>query len=97
MILDLNAFRTGLLEAEKQKPVDDIYLSDYLRNHLLIPYMNGEDISLDELDYGAFELDDLELLDHYADELARKSRGMQHIPENLVKCPASVRAVRQFC
>lgn len=97
MIADLTRFCVLLRDAKEDEYVDTDGLSPYLMKHLFHPFMAGEDIRLDSLDYDAFSLDDLYRLNDYLGDLETQYDALRSKTENLRKSPPAARQLRAFC
>ena len=97
MQIKLDRFCSLLNEAEEEKSMDDSEVSPYLLENLLYPYLEGKDIRLDELDYSAFTLSDMNDLFLFVDDMETvfiKTRGKA---ERLLKSSPASRPARAFC
>jgi hypothetical protein len=97
MILKLDGFCADVKRAEEGKCLYPEFLSEYLWENLFLPYISGEVIPLDSLDYDRFTLSDMkDIMDYLSDaeEIETKLGTLQSM---LVKCEPVARKLRAFC
>lgn len=95
-LIDLKAFRRELGEAVHEKSVDSDGLSPYLMQNLLAPYLKGEAIPLDSLDYDAFDLSDLDRLNEYIGEILCVHGRLDNMYRKLRKSIPAARTAKAF-
>lgn len=97
MELNVSSFCNALQNAEPQKSLDAGAVSPYLLEHLFVPYLQGEDIRLDSLDYDAFDLSDLDRLNEFIEDIECIQNQNELIPRNLEKCAPAVKPAGMYC
>lgn len=97
MKVDLQRFCTLLRETQEDEYLDSSGVSPYLMDHLFHPYMAGEDIPLNSLDYDAFDLNDLDQLFDFLGDLSTVYNVLCGKAENLRKATPAARPTRAFC
>jgi hypothetical protein len=97
MIADLKRFCILLGEAKEDEHLDDSFVLPYLMKNLFHPFMDGEDIPLNSLDYDAFDLSDLDRLNDYLGDLETVYDALYKHTEKLRKSPPAARPSRAFC
>ena len=97
MVIDLNGFCAGVRLAENKKNLDVSLLSGYLMQNLFAPYISGEEVQLDSLDYSAFSLDYLMDLHHFLGDAEEIESKLDPMRSKLVKCEPAARKHRGFC
>lgn len=97
MKLDLKLLSTRLSQAKDEPPVPTDGVNPYLLVKILLPCMNDERILLRDIDYDAFEVEDVDALEEYYDKLSRAGGRLRQFTETVQKCPPEARRVRQFC
>ncbi len=97
MIADLKRFCALIKEVKEDEHLDTNGLSPYLMANLFHPFMAGQDIRLDSLDYDAFDLSDLDRLNNYLGDLETVYDALHSKTEMLRKSPPSARPLRAFC
>jgi len=97
MQIKLDRFCSLLNEAEEEKSMDDSEVSPYLLKNLLYPYLEGKDIRLDELDYSAFTLSDMNDLFLFVDNMETVCTKIQNRAEKLLKSIPATRPAMKFC
>ena len=95
--LDLDLLSRNLVKAadEPAAPVEDV--SPYLLEHVLNRALNGEPVSVADIDFDAFEDDDVEMLEDHYDKLVDAGRDIRQFAVNLIKTTPVASAVRAFC
>jgi hypothetical protein len=97
MQVDLELFCADLRQTCIEKMIDASYLSPYLMDSLFTPYLSGEQIRLDSLDYDAFTLDDLDELMAFVEDAEEVEQKLEPVWKKLLGCDPAVRKFRSFC
>jgi len=97
MNIKLDRFCLLLNEAEEERGTDDSEVSPYLLKHLLYPYLAGEDILLNDLNYDAFTLSDMDILFEYISEMETACNKVHRKADILWKSTPAARPSRAFC
>lgn len=97
MNIKLDRFCLLLKGAEEEKNVDQSEISPYLLEHLLYPFLLGKDVRLNDLDYNAFSLSDLDDLFHHVSDMETACNKIQNKTQRLFKSDPAVRPTRAFC
>jgi len=97
MEIHLDRFASLLSDAEEGRGADDSGVSPYLLGNLLYPYLEGESIRLDSLDYDAFSLTDLDCLFTFIGEIEDVHSKTHSKSEKLWKSSPAARPLRAFC
>jgi len=97
MEIQLDKFCSLLIGAKEERGADGSGVSPYLLENILYPYLEGENIRLDSLDYGAFSLPDLDSLFAFIGEIEDAHGKTQSKLEKLWKSPPAARPARAFC
>lgn len=97
MKLDLTLLSMRFSQTEDEPPVSTDGINPYLLEKILLPCMNGESVLLRNIDYEAFEVEDIDSLEDYYDELSRAGSQLGQVTEAVRKCPPEARKVRLFC
>lgn len=97
MKLDLTLLSMRFSQAKDEPPVPTNGVNGYLLQKILLPCMNGENIRLRDIDYDAFEVEDVDELEEYYDKLSRAGRRLRQFTETVQNSPPEARKVRLFC
>ncbi len=97
MKLDLKLLSMRLSQVKDEPPVPTDGVNSYLLEKILLPCMNGGSVLLRDIDYGAFEVEDVDALEEYYDELSRAGGQLGQLMETVRNCPPEARKARQFC
>ena len=71
MKLDLKLLSMRFSQTKDEPPAPTDGVNPYLLEKILLPCMNGESILLRDIDYSAFDVEDIKPLAEYHDELAQ--------------------------
>ena len=97
MKLDLELLSMRFSQAKDEPPVPTDGINPYLLEKILLPCMNDESVLLRDIDYDAFEIEDIDDLESYYDSLSRAGCQLGPLPETVRKCPPEARKARLFC
>ena len=97
MKLDLTLLSMRLSQAKDELPVPTDDVNSYLLEKILLPCMNSESVLLRDIDYEAFEVEDVDELEKYYDKLSRAGNQLGQLMETVRKCPPEARKIRLFC
>lgn len=97
MKLDLTLLSMRFSQAKDEPPVPTDGVNPYLLEKILLPCMNGESVLLWDIDYEAFEVEDVDELEKYYDKLSRAGNQLGQLMETVRKCPPEARKIRLFC
>lgn len=97
MKLDLELLAEKLRQRENKPPVSEAYVNPYLLDHVLRPALNGADIAMTDIDYAAFDLEDVALLADYYCDLEEVCRKLSRMTGMIGSAVPAARAVRMFC
>ena len=98
MKIDLHRFSEKLksIEAEDTVPGKEEVLP-YLYNHILLPLLSGRLVRYGDIDFDAFEADDLRVLSYYCDEINRTVSRLEHLNQKLIETSPAASRHRAFC
>ena len=98
MKIDLHRFAEKLkhTEAEDTVPGKEEVLP-YLYNYILLPLLSGRLVRYGDIDFDAFEADDLRVLSYYCDEINRTVSRLERLNQNLIETPPAASRHRAFC
>lgn len=98
MKIDLHRFAEKLkhIEAEDTVSGKDEVLP-YLYDHILLPLLSGHLVRYGDIDFDAFEADDLRVLSYYCDEIGRTVYRLENLNRKLIETPPAAGRRRAFC
>lgn len=96
MNIDLGRLQRNLHEAKSEETVPHDDVNPYLFS-LLQRLLAGEDVTYGEIDFSAFEADDLRVLSHYCHERDGLSYRLRQLTESMGKARAFSCKARAFC
>lgn len=97
MKLDLKLLSMRFSQTKDEPPVSTKEVNSYLLEKILLPCMNNGTVYLRDIDYEAFEAEDIDQLEEYYDKLLRASRSLGKLTETVQNlCPEAQKA-RLFC
>ena len=97
MKLDLKLLAIRFSQAKDEPPAPAEGVNPYLLEKILLPYMNGESILLRDIDYSAFDVEDIEPLAEYHDELAQAGYKLEQLTKTVQNLPPIAKKSRTFC
>jgi hypothetical protein len=95
--LDLELLSMRFSQAKDEPPVSSDGVNQYLLEKILQPCMNGESILLRDIDYNAFELEDIGPLAEYHDALAQAVYKLEQLTKTVQNLPPQAKKSRTFC
>lgn len=97
MKLNLKLLATRFSQAEDEPPVSEDGVNRYLLEHILRPNLEGNGLYLGDIDFEAFEADDVPALEDYHDRLFAASQTLSRFAETVGRVPPAPRETRAFC
>lgn len=97
MKLDLKLLSMRFSQVKDEPPVSVNGVNEYLLEKILWPCMNGESILLRDIDYSAFNVEDIEPLAEYHDELAQAGYKLEQLTKTIQNLPPAAKKSRTFC
>ena len=91
MKLDLKLLSMRLSQAKETPPVPTDGVNPYLLEKILLPCMNDGKVFLRDIDYEAFEIEDVDRLEN------RAGRQLEQLAETVRNCPPESLKARLFC
>lgn len=95
--LDLTLLSMRFSQAKEEPPVPTDGVNPYLLEKILLPCMNGESVLLRDIDYEAFEIEDVGRLEEYYNDLSKVGRGLYQFTKTVWDLPPEARKARLFC
>lgn len=87
MKLNLKLLSTRFSQAKEQLYVPDDGVNPYLLEHILRPNLEGEFLRLGDIDFDAFEADDVPALEEYYDRLYKTSQNLAQFAQTVARVP----------
>lgn len=97
MKLNLKLLATRFSQAKDGPPVSDDGVNRYLLEQVLRPNLEGNLLRLGDIDFGAFDADDVPALEDYYDRLYQAAQDLSQFAQTLSRVPPTPRTVRSFC
>lgn len=97
MKLDLKLLSMRFSQAKDEPPVPTDGVNGYLLQKILLPCMNGGSVLLRDIDYEAFEVEDVDEVEEYYDKLSRAGGRLRQFTETVQNSPPEARKVHLFC
>lgn len=97
MELDLNLLFQNLAQAPDGPAVSSEGVSPYLLEHVLAPALNGQSVLTSDIDFDAFEVEDIEMLSDYYSDLGEMDRHVHRFASALSKVFPVAGTARAFC
>lgn len=97
MKLDLKLLSMRFSQMKNEPPVSTGGVNPYLLEKILLPCMNGDTILLRDIDYDAFDVEDIEMLAEYHDELANACYRLGQLTNTVQNLPPEPQKARMFC
>ena len=97
MQLDLNKLFQTLRTIQEEEMLDASEVNPYLLNKVLKPLLDGKELCYGDIDFSAFERDDLRVLSDYCDRRSNLSSQLQKLTEVLIGGKPAACKGRAFC
>lgn len=97
MKLDLKLLATRFFQAEDEPLAPEDGVNRYLLEQVLRPAMEGKTLYLRDIDFSAFELDDIEALGLYYDSLMNAARNLNRFSVPVSQSSPAPGNARVFC
>ncbi len=97
MKLDLKLLSMRFSQVKEEPPVPTKGVNPYLLEKILFPSLNGGAIYLRDIDYEAFEIEDIGPLEEYYSQLLKAGGSLSQLTETVRKLPPEARKARVFC
>ena len=97
MKLNLKLLAIRFFQAKDGPPVPEDGVNRYLLEQVLRPNLEGDLLRLGEIDFDAFDADDVPALEDYYDKLYKASQNLSQFVQTLNRVPPASKAVRTFC
>ena len=97
MRLNLKLLATRLFQAKDEPPVPDDGVNRYLLEQVLRPNLAGNLLHLGDIDFNAFDADDVPALEEYYDRLYQASQDLSQFAQTVGRVPPVPGTGRAFC
>ena len=97
MKLDLNLLSIRFSQAKDEQAVSTDGVNKYLLEEILLPCMNDKDVYLRDINFEAFDTEDVNELERYYGELFRAGMKLRQLTETVGKLSAEAQKARMFC
>lgn len=85
------------LEAEPDGDITQRGINPYLLEHVILPYLSGEDVDMGTLDYSAFSPDDILDADKEIGTVSNGANRVSYVMQFFKKAPPTARQTKAFC
>ena len=97
MKVDLKLLSMRFSQMKDELPVSIEGVNKYLLEKILRPCLNGGAVFLRDIDYEAFDVDDIDQLENYYYNLTKASGKLRQFTEVIGNLPAEAQKARTFC
>lgn len=97
MRLDLNRLSMHFYQKNEEPPLPQEGLNRYLLEKILVPALHRTDIYLQDIDFNAFDVDDVEALENYYGQLFDTAQGLEQFIQTVALTPPVAGSARAFC
>lgn len=97
MRLDLKLLSIRFSQKKEEPPVPQDGINTYLLENILMPALDSKDIYLKDVDFTAFDVDDIDKLEDYYNQLYNTGRGLDQFIQTVAQTLPSASSVRSFC
>lgn len=97
MKLNLKLLAIRFFQAKDGPPVPEDGVNRYLLEQVLRPNLEGNLLRLGDIDFDAFEAEDVPALEAYYERLYKTSQDLSQFAQTLDRVPPAPKAVRAFC
>lgn len=97
MKVDLKLLSVRFSQMKDEPPVPTEGVNSYLLEKILLPCMNDGEILLQNIDFDSFEVEDVDELEEYYNELSRAGMKLRQFMETVQNLPSETCKIRSFC
>lgn len=97
MKLDLKLLATRFSQTKDGPPVSEDGISRYLLEQVLRPNLEGNFLRLGDIDFDAFDADDVPALEDYYDRLYQANQDLSQFAQTVGRVPPVPGTGRAFC
>ena len=97
MRLDLKLLSMRFSQKKEEPPVSQEGLDPYLLEKILMPALDGTDIYLRDIDFTAFDVEDVSKLEDYYNRLYEAGQGLDQFVQTVAQTQPVASRIRSFC
>lgn len=97
MKLDLKLLSTRFSQKKEEPPIPQDGLNAYLLENILTPALHYTDIYLKDIDFAAFDVEEVNELEEYYSRLYNAGQGLDQFIQTVAKTLPTAGNVRSFC
>lgn len=97
MRLDLKLLSTRFSQKKEETPISQESVNAYLLEEILAPALQRTNIYLQDIDFTAFDEDDVDELENYYGKLYRAAQGLEQFVLTVARTQPAASSVRSFC
>lgn len=97
MKLDLNLLSIRFSQAKDEQAVSTDGVNKYLLEEILLPCMNDKAVYLQDIDFEAFDTEDINVLQEYYDKLYKEGGKLRQLTETVRNLSPEAQKARMFC
>lgn len=97
MKLDLKLLSMRFSQMKDEPPVPTDGVNAYLLEKILLPCLDNGTVYLRDIDYEAFEVEDIDLLEQYYSDLCKASGRLRQFTETVGNLRPEACKARTFC
>ena len=97
MQFDVSLLSKNLLSAKGERTVPTDEVNAYLLEKVIWPLRRGEKLRYGQVDFSAFDIDDLRVAADYTEKCDRVSGGLETLMESIILADAMPCRKRAFC
>lgn len=97
MRLDLKLLAVRFSQKREEPPIPQEGLNPYLLEKILTPALNRTDIYLGDIDFTAFDAEDVDELENYYNRLYNAGQGLEQFVQTVAQTRPVAGSVRSFC
>lgn len=97
MRLDLKLLSKRFYQKKEEPPIPQEGLNRYLLKEILTPVLHRTDIYLQDIDFTAFDVDDVDALENYYGQLYNAGRRLEQFIQTAAQTAPVAGSTRSFC
>lgn len=97
MRLDLKLLSIRFSQKKEEPPVPQDGINTYLLENILMPTLDSKDIYLKDVDFTVFDVDDIDKLEDYYNQLYNTGRRLDQFIQTVAQTLPSASSIRSFC
>lgn len=97
MRLDLKLLSMRFSQKKEEPPISQEGLNAYLLENVLMPALDRTDIYLRDIDFTAFDVEDVNELENYYTSLYHEGQGLEQFVQTVARTQPVASRIRSFC